>query len=88
MPIFEMPPGERERCAIFGQDYGQAGAIHFFGAKMGLPPLFPDRRITTMGDPRVYRPVSMPSQHFDVELWRRPKFGNLPQLWPKRKNWR
>jgi hypothetical protein len=35
---FSLPPGERERCAIFGQNYGQAGAIDFFGAKMGLPP--------------------------------------------------
>lgn len=35
---FKLPPAERERCAIFGQNYGQAGAIDFFGAKVGLPP--------------------------------------------------
>jgi hypothetical protein len=28
---------DKRRCAIFGQNYGQAGAIDFFGAKMGLP---------------------------------------------------
>jgi hypothetical protein len=28
---------DKQRCAIFGQNYGQAGTIDFFGAKMGLP---------------------------------------------------
>lgn len=32
-----LPIDEKERCAIFGQNYGQAGAIDFFGAKLGLP---------------------------------------------------
>lgn len=27
----------QKSCAIFGQNYGQAGAIDFFGAQMGLP---------------------------------------------------
>ena len=48
--LFRNSPGERERRAILGQDYGQAGAIDFFGAKMVLPILFPDSRITTTGD--------------------------------------
>jgi hypothetical protein len=34
----KLPPEEQKSCAIFGQNYGQAGAIDFFGAKMGLPP--------------------------------------------------
>ncbi len=34
----ELPPEEQKSCGIFGQNYGQAGAIDFFGAKMGLPP--------------------------------------------------
>jgi hypothetical protein len=33
----KLPPEEQKSCAIFGQNYGQAGAIDFFGAKMGLP---------------------------------------------------
>jgi hypothetical protein len=33
-----LPPDEQKSCAIFAQNYGQAGAIDFFGAKMGLPP--------------------------------------------------
>ena len=32
-----LPPEEQKTCAIFGQNYGQAGAVDFFGAKMGLP---------------------------------------------------
>jgi len=35
----------------------------------------------------VYHPLSMPYQHFDVYLCRRLKFGTLPQVWPKLKNW-
>jgi len=35
---YKLPAEERKNCAIFGQNYGQAGAIDFFGAKMGLPP--------------------------------------------------
>jgi 4-amino-4-deoxy-L-arabinose transferase-like glycosyltransferase len=33
-----LPPGERARCAIFGRNYGEAGAIDFFGRRLGLPP--------------------------------------------------
>lgn len=32
-----LPPEERARTAIFGSNYGQAGAIDFFGPKYGLP---------------------------------------------------
>jgi len=32
-----LPPGDRARAAIFGQDYGQAGAIDFYGPRLGLP---------------------------------------------------
>jgi len=32
-----LPPAERARCGIFGQNYGQAGAIDFFGPRLGLP---------------------------------------------------
>lgn len=33
----QLSPAEREDCGIFAQDYGQAGAIDFFGPKYGLP---------------------------------------------------
>jgi hypothetical protein len=32
-----LPPDVRARTAIFGQNYGQAGAIDLFGPKYGLP---------------------------------------------------
>src|SRR5438067_1592717 len=32
------PPEEQKRAAIFCQNYGEAGAIDFFGSKYGLPP--------------------------------------------------
>lgn len=34
----QLSPSERGDCGIFAQDYGQAGAIDFFGPKYGLPP--------------------------------------------------
>jgi hypothetical protein len=33
----QIPAGERPDCGIFAQDYGQTGAIDFFGRKQGLP---------------------------------------------------
>jgi 4-amino-4-deoxy-L-arabinose transferase-like glycosyltransferase len=33
-----LSPEEQKRVGIFCQDYGQAGAIDFFGSKYGLPP--------------------------------------------------
>ncbi len=32
-----LPPADRDRCAVFANNYGQAAAIDFFGAKHGLP---------------------------------------------------
>jgi 4-amino-4-deoxy-L-arabinose transferase-like glycosyltransferase len=34
----QLTPAERPGCGIFAQDYGQAGAIDFFGPRYGLPP--------------------------------------------------
>jgi hypothetical protein len=34
----QIPPAERAGCAIYAQDYGQAGAIDFLGRGYGLPP--------------------------------------------------
>ncbi|HVP15001.1 MAG TPA: glycosyltransferase family 39 protein, partial [Terriglobales bacterium] len=33
-----LPPDERAKCAILAYNYGQAGAIDFFGPRYGLPP--------------------------------------------------
>lgn len=33
-----LPEEDRARCAVFAQNYGEAGAIDFFGRRLGLPP--------------------------------------------------
>jgi Dolichyl-phosphate-mannose-protein mannosyltransferase len=33
----KLTPQEKSKCAIFAQNYGEAGAIDFFGPKYGLP---------------------------------------------------
>jgi len=113
---YKLPPEERKDCAIFGQNYGQAGAIDFFGAKMGLPPAISGHQNYFYWGPRGYtgscmivmddtpeqlhelfdevefaghveHPLSMPYQHFDVYVCRKPKFGTLEKLWPELKRW-
>ncbi len=32
-----LSPGERAECAIYTQNYGQAGAVDYFGGRYGLP---------------------------------------------------
>lgn len=34
---WSLPPQDRADCAIFAQNYGEAGAIDFFGRRYGLP---------------------------------------------------
>ena len=33
-----LPPEERAQACVYGQNYGEAGAIDYFGPKLGLPP--------------------------------------------------
>src|SRR6201999_2075244 len=33
-----LPPADRARAAIFGQNYGEAAAMDIFGKPLGLPP--------------------------------------------------
>jgi len=33
----QLPPDEQKRCAILGQNYMQAGAIDYYGRRLGLP---------------------------------------------------
>jgi hypothetical protein len=51
---YKLPPEEQKSCAIFGQNYGQAGAIDFFGAKMGLPPAISGHQNYFYWGPRGY----------------------------------
>jgi hypothetical protein len=45
---------ERQGCGIFAQDYGQAGAIDFFGPRYGLPPALSGHQTYWLWGPRGY----------------------------------
>jgi len=49
-----LSPEDRARCAIFGQNYGQAGAIDFFGPPMGLPKAISGHQTYFLWGPRGY----------------------------------
>ncbi len=49
-----LPAAERPDCGIFAQDYGQAGAIDFFGHKQGLPSAMSGDRTYWLWGPRGY----------------------------------
>ena len=47
-------PEERQDCGVFAQDYGQAGAIDFFGRRYGLPPALSGHQTYFLWGPRGY----------------------------------
>ena len=47
-------PEERPDCGIFAQDYGQAGAIDFFGRRYGLPAALSGHQTYFLWGPRGY----------------------------------
>jgi len=49
-----LSPGEQKRAAIFCQNYGEAGAIDFFGPKYGLPPALSGHQNYFLWGPRGY----------------------------------
>jgi len=49
-----IPVDERSGCGIFAQDYGQAGAIDFFGRRQGLPPALSGHQTWFLWGPRGY----------------------------------
>ncbi len=49
-----IPQDERSDCGIFAQDYGQAGAIDFFGRREGLPGAMSGDRTYWIWGPRGY----------------------------------
>jgi len=54
-----LPPEVRAKTAIFGQNYGQAGAIDLFGPKYGLPPAISGHQNYFYWGPREYTGESM-----------------------------
>ena len=49
-----IPVEERGDCGIFAQDYGQAGAIDFFGPRYGLPHALSGHQTYFLWGPRGY----------------------------------
>ncbi len=54
-----LPPDVRAKTAIFGQNYGQAGAVDLFGPKYGLPPAISGHQNYFLWGPRDYTGESM-----------------------------
>ena len=50
----QLSPEERPGCGIFAQNYGQAGAIDFFGRRFGLPPALSGHQTYFLWGPRGY----------------------------------
>lgn len=50
----QIPVSDRKDCAIFTQDYGQAGAIDFLGPKHGLPQSLSGHQSWWLWGPRGY----------------------------------
>src|SRR5204863_916669 len=49
-----LPPEERGKCALYGLDYGEAGAIDFFGRQFNLPPAISGHQNYFFWGPRGY----------------------------------
>jgi 4-amino-4-deoxy-L-arabinose transferase-like glycosyltransferase len=49
-----VPAEQRAACGIFAQDYGQAGAIDFFGSRYGLPKALSGHQTYYLWGPRNY----------------------------------
>jgi hypothetical protein len=49
-----IPLAERSDCGVFGQNYGQAGAIDFFGPRYGLPRALSGHQTFFIWGPRGY----------------------------------
>jgi Dolichyl-phosphate-mannose-protein mannosyltransferase len=50
-----LPPDERAQTAIFGNNYGEAGAIDFFGGRYGLPKSISAHQNYYLWGPREYK---------------------------------
>jgi len=49
-----IPAAERQDCGIFAQDYGQAGALDFFGPRYHLPPALSGHQTYFLWGPHGY----------------------------------
>jgi hypothetical protein len=76
---FKLPPEERKDCAIFGQNYGEAGSIDLFGAKMGLPKALSGHQSYFDWGPRGYTGSCMIVMGDDYETLSR-KFESVEKV--------
>lgn len=58
-PYYRITPGLRAETAIFAQNYGEAGAIDFFGHKYGLPKAISGHQNYFLWGPRNYKGLAM-----------------------------
>ncbi len=49
-----LPPQERAEAGIYAQNYGEAGAVDYFGPRMGLPPAISGHNSYWLWGPRNY----------------------------------
>jgi len=67
-----LPPPVRAKTAIFGQNYGQAGAVDLFGSKYGLPKAISGHQNYFLWGPRDYTGESvivMRGKQEELEGW-------------------
>ncbi len=72
-----LPADQRAKCAIFADNYGEAGAVDFFGPRYGLPPAISRaQQLLALGPARRHRR----GRHHRGRQPRRPARG----LWERR----
>jgi hypothetical protein len=49
-----LPPSDEARCAVYAQNYGEAGAIDFFGGRYGLPKAISGHQNYYLWGPRAH----------------------------------
>jgi hypothetical protein len=54
-----LPPGQRVKTGIFGNNYGESGAIDFFGPRYGLPKAIGNHQSYWLWGPRHYTGESL-----------------------------
>ncbi|MBV9103785.1 MAG: glycosyltransferase family 39 protein [Candidatus Eremiobacteraeota bacterium] len=90
-----LPPTDQARAAIIGSNYGEAGAIDFYGSAYGLPPTLSGHNQYWLWGTRGYDgSVIIYINSFDVSFWKKHcreahvagMFGSSPYVEPYEHN--